>query len=164
MTRRTLLHLASGANFWVVLLAFSLAAQQTTPPPSASEPNPIGLPQPKNWTAEEDHQNMMDQLGIKVLRPGPSGNANAPNHANYDESKANSFRDLPDALTFKSGKKVTTAEGWWMQRRPEIVEDFEREVVGRVPKSVPKVIWTIANTETAIVASHPVIKRQLVGT
>ena len=25
----------------------------------------------KNWTAAEDHQNMMDQLGIKALRPGP---------------------------------------------------------------------------------------------
>ena len=24
-------------------------------------------------TADQDHQNMMDQLGIKALRPGPSG-------------------------------------------------------------------------------------------
>ena len=30
----------------------------------------------KTWTAAEDHQNMMDQLGIKALRPGPSGNEN----------------------------------------------------------------------------------------
>ena len=35
---------------------------------------------------------MMDQLGIKALRPGPSGNEKAPNHANYDESKANPTR------------------------------------------------------------------------
>ena len=34
---------------------------------------------------------MMDQLGIKALRPGPSGNEKAPNHANYDESLANPF-------------------------------------------------------------------------
>ncbi len=26
------------------------------------------------WTAAQDHQNMMEQLGIKALRPGPSGN------------------------------------------------------------------------------------------
>ena len=76
---------------------------------------------------------MMEQLGIKSLRPGPSGNENAPNHANYDESKANPFPDLPDVLTIKDGKKVTTPEMWWNQRRPEIVEDFEREVLGRVP-------------------------------
>src|ERR1022692_4610846 len=44
-------------------------------------------PQPMNWTAAEDHRNMMEQLGIKALRPGPSGNEAAPNHANYDESR-----------------------------------------------------------------------------
>ena len=50
---------------------------------------------PANWTAEQDHQNMMDQLGIKALRPGPSGNEKEPNHANYDEAKANAYGDLP---------------------------------------------------------------------
>ena len=79
---------------------------------------------------------MMDQLGIKALRPGPSGNEKAPNHANYDESKANPFPDLPDALTLQSDKKVTTATEWWQERRPEIVEDFEREVLGRVRSRV----------------------------
>ena len=88
------------------------------------------LPQPMNWTANEDHQNMMDQLGIKALRPGPSGRENAPNQANYDESKANPFPNLPDVLTLKNGPKVTTAEMWWKQRRPEIIQDFEREVSG----------------------------------
>ena len=68
----------------------------------------------------------MDQLGIQALRPGPNGNENAPNHANYDESKANPYPDLPDVLTLKNGKKVTTAKMWWDLRRPEIVEDFER--------------------------------------
>jgi len=91
--------------------------------------------QTKNWTAAEDHQNMMDQLGIKALRPGPSGNESAPNHANYDEATANPYPDLPDALTLKNGKKVTTPSVWWNQRRPEIEEDFDREVLGRVPKN-----------------------------
>src|ERR1700751_85342 len=88
-----------------------------------------------NWTAAQDHQNMMDQLGIKALRPGPSGTESAPNHANYDETKANPYPDLPDVLTLKNGKKVTSKAMWWNQRRPEIVEDFEREVLGRVPKN-----------------------------
>jgi hypothetical protein len=43
---------------------------------------------PVTFTADQDHQNMMDQLGIKALRPGPSGNEKATNHANYDELKA----------------------------------------------------------------------------
>ena len=100
-------------------------------------------PAPTNWTAEQDHQNMMDQLGIKALRPGPSGNEKDPNHANYDETKADIYGDLPDALTMKNGQKVTSAEQWWKQRRPEIVEDFEREVIGRVPPNVPKVSWSV---------------------
>jgi hypothetical protein len=117
----------------------------------------------KDWTAAEDHQNMMDQLGIKALRPGPSGNENAANHANYDEATANPFPDLPDVLTLKNGKKVTTADAWWNQRRPEIVEDFEREVLGRIPKNVPKVTWEVVKTAEAKVGDHPVIGKQLLG-
>ncbi len=118
---------------------------------------------PTNWTAAEDHQNMMDQLGIKALRPGPSGNENQPNHANYDESKANPFPNLPDVLTLKNGTKVTTAQMWWNQRRPEIVEDFEREVYGRIPKDVPAVTWKVTNAANAMAGSRPAISRDLVG-
>ena len=117
----------------------------------------------KNWTAAEDHQNMMDQLGIKALRPGPSGNESAPNHANYDEALANPYPNLPDVLTLKNGKKVKTADMWWKQRRPEIVEDFEREVVGRIPKNVPKVNWEVTKQADGTVASHPVKGKQLIG-
>jgi hypothetical protein len=117
----------------------------------------------KGWTAEQDHQNMMDQLHIKALRPGPSGNESAPNHANYDEATANPYPNLPDVLTLKNGKKVTTPAMWWNQRRPEIVEDFEREVLGRIPKSVPKVTWEVTKTAEAQVGSHAVIGKQLVG-
>ena len=76
---------------------------------------------------------MLEQLGITALRPGPSGNEQAPNHANVDEATATPFPDLPDALTSKNGQRVTTPGQWWHLRRPEIVEDFEREVYGRVP-------------------------------
>jgi hypothetical protein len=142
-----------------------LPAQQ---PPAAAAPIdlsrvPAGLPEPKTWTAAQDHQNMMEQLGIKALRPGPSGNEQAPNHANYDETLANPFADLPDALTLKNGRKVTSAKAWWRQRRPEIVEDFDREVLGRVPRNVPKVTWRVTNAVQATIGSRPVIGKQLVG-
>ncbi|MDE3195834.1 MAG: acetylxylan esterase, partial [Acidobacteriota bacterium] len=131
------------------ILAASLAAQTSV--------------DTKNWTAEQDHQNMMDQLGIKALRPGPSGNEAAPNHANYDESKANPFPDLPDALTLKNGKKVTTAAQWWKQRRPEIVEDFDREVLGRVPKNAPKIHWEVTKLAETKYMGHDVVAKQIVG-
>lgn len=119
---------------------------------------------PLNWTTQQDHQNMMEQLGIQALRPGPSGKAGAPNSANYDPAKANPFPDLPDALMLKSGEKVTTAEAWWKQRRSEIVEDFEREVIGRVPKEIPKVTWTVAGTVTdGLVGEQRANGKELVG-
>ena len=119
--------------------------------------------EPKNWTAAEDHQNMMAQLGIRKLRSGPSGNETAPNHANYDEATANPFPNLPEVLTLKNGRKVTSAEMWRNQRRPEIVEDFDREVFGRVPPNVPKVTWTVTQTVQGMVGSYSVVGKQLVG-
>ena len=108
---------------------------------------------------------MMQQLEITRLRPGRNGNANATNNAaNYDPGRANPFPDWPEALTLKNGQKVTSAEMWWKQRRPEIVEDFEREVIGRVPKDVPQVTWTITTQATdRVVGELPVIAKQLVG-
>lgn len=122
------------------------------------------LPAPAvNWTADQDHKNMMEQLGIKALRPGPSGNESDPNHANYDPEKANPYPNLPDVLTLKNGQKVTTPEMWWKQRRPEIVEDMDREVYGRVPKDVPKVTWTAKVTDREFVGRTPVIAKHLIG-
>ncbi len=133
---------------FLMAASMHLAGQQTASP---------------GWTAEQDHQNMLDQLGIQALRPGPSGNESAPNHANYDESRANPFPNLPDPLTLKDGRKVTSADMWYRERRPEIIEDFEREVLGRVPKNVPKVTWTVMSDSDTSVGTYPVHRRELIG-
>jgi hypothetical protein len=123
-----------------------------------------GKTEPLNWTTQQDHKNMLEQLGITSLRPGPSGRAGLPNSANYDPAKANPFPDLPEVLTLKSGEKITTAEAWWKQRRPEIVEDFEREVIGRVPKDVPKVTWAVTSeVKDGLVGTLPANGKQLTG-
>src|SRR3569833_1697542 len=137
------------------LLAISLgamaAAQNSEAPP------------PVTFTAEQDHQNMMDQLGIRALRPGKSSDAKAPNGANYDEQSANPYPNLPDVLKMNDGREVTNAEMWWQKRRPEIVEDLEREVYGRIPASTPKVTWTVAVSEREFVGFTPVAARKLIG-
>src|SRR5262249_55490938 len=132
-----------------------LRGGQQPPTPASSDSNV--------WTTDADHRDMMTKLGITRLRPGPSGNESAPNHANYDEATANPFPDLPDVLRLKNGRKVTTAANWWNERRPEIIEDFEREVVGRVPMHVPTVVWTTSSLTRGILGSHDVIAKQLVG-
>ena len=140
----------------LILLSGRLIAQNPT---SSSSQYPLIV----KFTAEQDHQNMMDQLGIKSLRPGPSGNESAPNHANYDESLATPYPDLPDLLTLKNGKKVTTPEIWWKQRRPEIVEDMEKEIYGRLPKKIPSVKWTVDISEKEYIGFTPVIAKKLTG-
>ncbi len=106
----------------------------------------------------------MDLLGIKQLRPGANPrDPKAPNAVNYDEAKANPYPKLPDPLTLKNGQKVSTPETWWKQRRPEIVEDFDREVYGRVPKDTPKVKWEVTETRTEKTGDMPVVTKKLVG-
>jgi hypothetical protein len=114
---------------------------------------------------DADHADMMAQLGIRAIRPGPSGST-APgtvNPANYDPLKANPYPDYPDPLTFRDGSRVTTPEEWWKKRRPEIVEDFEREVIGRVPAGVPGVTWHVERTLNTDVEGLPVLATQIVG-
>jgi hypothetical protein len=115
------------------------------------------------FTADQDRQNMMDQLGIRALRPGPSGNENAPNHANYDESQANPFPNIPDPLTLNDGQRVTTATTWWDQRRPELVEMFSKYVYGRIPIHVPKVRWSVTGVDREMIGFTPVIAKDLIG-
>lgn len=128
------------------------------------QPDADKAPPPVQLTAQQDHKKMMELLNIKQLRPGANGNnPKAANAANYDESKANPHPNLPDPLVLKNGTKVTTAEMWWKQRRPEIVEDFDREIYGRVPKDTPRVKWEATATEKQTVGEVPVITKRLVG-
>lgn len=143
--------------FWLAVNFACAAIAQETKIDSSRYPRIV------TFTARQDHDNMMLQLGIKKLRPGPSGNESASNHANYDESLANPCIQLPDILITKNGKAVTTADIWWKQRRPEIAEDIEREVYGRLPKNIPKVTWTVKITDREFIGRTPAIVKQLTG-
>ncbi|UZD23839.1 glucuronyl esterase domain-containing protein [Algoriphagus halophytocola] len=120
-------------------------------------------PTPVTFTNQQDHQNMQQQLGIKVLRPGPSGDESAPNAANYDEALANPCPELPDILTTNDGSEVTSAEMWWETRRPELVDALEREVYGKLPENIPDVNWEVKITDREFVARTPVIAKQIIG-
>lgn len=106
---------------------------------------------------------MMAQLGIRALRPGRNPQPGSPNAANYDEAKANPFPDYPELLRLKDGRLVTTPETWWELRRPEILEDFEREVYGRVPPQAPSVRWELVRTLEDRAGPFPVLARDLRG-
>ena len=124
----------------------------------------IASPVRAQMTAQQDHQRLMDLLHITTLRQGADGrNVQAPNAANYDETKANPFPKLPDPLVLNNGKKVKTAKVWWAQRRQEIVEDFDREIYGRSPKETPKVNWEVTSTKSEKIGEVEVSTKQLLG-
>ena len=120
-------------------------------------------PKITHFTSQQDHEHMKQQLGIKTLRPGYSGNESAPNHANYDESIANPCPDLRDVLTLSNGTKISKPDQWWNQRRPELIAEFEKNVYGRIPDKVPGVTWTIKITDREAVNRIPVIAKEITG-
>jgi hypothetical protein len=136
-----------------------LAAQAAPATHPAPTPEQLAM----RAAAEQDHQRLMNLLGIKELRPGASHDPKSPNPTNYDESKANVYPALPDPLLLKNGKRVTSAKVWWTKRRPEIVEDFDREILGRVPANTPKVTWEVVSTTPEKVGDVPVVTRRLAG-
>ena len=87
----------------------------------------------------------------------------SPYAANYDESKADVYPNLPDPLLLNNGKPVTTAEMWWNERRPEIVELFDREIYGRTPANLPKVKWEVKSTVHEKNGDVPVVTKTLLG-
>ena len=106
---------------------------------------------------------MLELLGIKELRPGAVNDANSPRAANYDESKANVYPNLPDPLVLKNGQRVTTAEVWWTERRPEIVADYDSEILGRAPAKLPTVKWEVVGITQETIGDVPVVTKRLAG-
>jgi hypothetical protein len=149
----------SRAGLFAAILALASPVASRAAPQTGASPS---VARPVTLTAEQDQQNMMNQLGIRALRPGPSGNENAPNHANYDEGKANPFPNVPDVLRLNDGQKVTTP-ALWQKRRAEIIEGFDCCVYGRVPKDVPKVTWTVTAVDHERIGFTPVIAKEVVG-
>ncbi|HET9268325.1 MAG TPA: hypothetical protein VFO31_09180 [Vicinamibacterales bacterium] len=138
-----------------LILAPPLLAKSTGPALLAPAP-------PVELTTQQDHQRTMRLLGITSLRRGPSGDPNAPDASNADESKATPYTSLPDPLVFDNGRPVKTARDW-TRRRAEIVEHFDREVYGRMPATTPGVKWEVTATTTDTVGGVPMVTKQLVG-
>ena len=108
----------------------------------------------------DDYQNMLDQLGIKKMRKGRDARVKDTS----DEATANPYKHtMPELMTIKNGTKVTRADQW-PKRRAEIVEDFESEVYGRIPKNVPKVTWKVTSTEEGESGGIAIVTKKLVGT
>jgi hypothetical protein len=155
--------LANRLTRWVVipLTAGLLAVLLFASAPSSAQDAKAGKgKQPDFIPADyDDYQNMLDRLGIKKMRRGRDSKVKDTS----DEATANPYKEtMPDVLTFKDGTTVKTADQW-PKRRAEIVEDFERDVYGRVPRNVPKVKWEVTSTVEGESGGIATVTRTLVG-
>jgi hypothetical protein len=148
---------------WPALMLFATVFYHSNYVRAQTESTSEQYPAVVHLTAEQDHQRMMDLLHIDSIRRGRDGSPDSPYAANYDESKANPYPSLPNPLILNNGKSVKTAKVWWSERRPEIVEAFDREIYGRVPASTPKVTWEVISTKNTTYGTTPVVTKSLLG-
>jgi hypothetical protein len=88
--------------------------------------------------------------------------ARATGHvSNYDEKKVLPYT-LPDPLVLASGKRVDSAEKWFKERRPEILEFYRVEIYGRIPANAPGVTWEVAETDSKA-RDGAAIRKRVVG-
>ncbi|WP_204101401.1 acetylxylan esterase [Occallatibacter savannae] len=115
-------------------------------------------------TAEQDRARLLGLLGLKEseMRARPDGNPKSPHATNYDLAKANVYTKLPDPLVFKDGTAVKNAEDW-MRRKKEIRADFDKEILGRTPASLPEVKWQVVSTKEEKYGGVDVVTKRLAG-
>jgi hypothetical protein len=132
--------------------AIQAVTPRTNLPPDADDPNRppgIRLLKPGVWTddvGKDDNGNLYNQYR----------RSSVGTWSNYAEDKANPF-PIPEVLVLKNGRRVTDADTWWKERRPEILEDFYAQVYGRIPTNTPNITWEVKTSETNALKTKTII-------
>jgi hypothetical protein len=106
-------------------------------------PNTSPVPNSGNWTDGVP--------GHTIVRSGYG------NWSNYDPARADLY-PLPSLLTLRNGEAVKDANTWWKRRRPEILEDFQNEIYGKIPANTPTVTWEVTGIERDALAGTAILK------
>jgi hypothetical protein len=77
--------------------------------------------------------------------------------ANYDEAKVGEVV-LPDVLQLARGGKVTTAQQWERERRPEILELFQNHVYGRRQAKPDDLKYEVTGTKPDALSGKATLK------
>ncbi|UCH63110.1 MAG: acetylxylan esterase [Fidelibacterota bacterium] len=84
-----------------------------------------------------------------------------PEGSNYSEAKVPAY-NLPNSLVLSDGIKITTAEAWWEQRRPEILELFEKQVYGKAPGKPEGMRFETKSVDDGALGGHATRKEVIV--
>ncbi|MDB5241551.1 MAG: acetyl xylan esterase [Spirosoma sp.] len=132
------LRAASQADWQKTMQSFKLS--EPVLPSLADDPK-----RPQHLKIKEGSTSWVDDANSTYTRSGWG------NWSNYDESKAEGYK-LPDPLVLKTGKPVTSANMWWKQRRPEILNDYTTEIYGKIPANTPNVTFAHAGVDSVVLA------------
>ena len=138
------------ANWLWMIHRLHLKLPQNLPPPAKDPNRPAGTFKKKgarNWT---------DSAGNVYIRSAWGG------WNNYDESKANPYKSLPNPLEL-NGRKITNPETWWNKKRPEIKKQFSDEIYGVVPKNVPGVTWKVTSKKDTTIGKIDALVKHVAG-
>jgi hypothetical protein len=153
-----------GCNFARIFVAagtfffpISGMAAQATATPAAADRAAIAAAS----AGERDRE--LKLLGITAMQPPASAyDIGKPGNANYDESTANPYPELPDVLIMNDGTRVTTP-AQWRKRRAEIAALFDEDVYGKYPAHIPAVAWKVDSVESMTVQGIPAIVKHITG-
>jgi hypothetical protein len=141
---------------WTSAAAVSaVVAALTAAQPPAKPPDDPKLPAP----GARGNPDNVPYVGKSDPKGNPVRLAKATGHvSNYLEEKVRPYT-LPDPLVTADGRRVTTAEAWFKERRPEILKFYRTEIYGRVPDNAPRVTWEVAETDNAARNGAAVLRR-----
>ncbi|MBI3468141.1 MAG: acetylxylan esterase [Planctomycetes bacterium] len=80
-----------------------------------------------------------------------------PEEVNYDESKVPKYT-LPDPLVLANGEKVTDAQTWMAERRPEILKLFQTHMYGRSPGRPKRMRFEVTSVDRKALGGKAVRK------
>ncbi len=152
-----------------VVLAIGAAGRaQSTASKKPASPMEFHFPTPAEFAAiragsAKERNRELKLLGIKAMQPPATAyDIGKPGNANYDESKANPYPNLPALLVMNDGRKVTTP-AQWAQRRKQIQAMFAEYVYGKYPAHIPPVTWKVDSVRQMKVAGIPAIVKHVTG-
>lgn len=143
-------------------------AQTAAPAKTSTAPTEFHFPTPAeraaiNATSAVERNRELKLLGTTSMQPPATAyDIGKPGNANYDESKANPYANLPALLVMNDGTKVTTPAEW-AKRRSEILAMFAEDVYGKYPAHIPSVTWRVDSVEQTTVAGVPAIVKHITG-
>src|SRR5579863_738067 len=158
-------------TFLAAAITPAAAAQAQTSQPAAPAQGPapeFHFPTPQeraaiNAASAAERDRELKLLGITEMKPGVTAyDIGKPGNANYDESKANPYPNLPSLLVMNNGSKVKTP-AQWAKRRKEIEAAFDEDVYGKYPAHIPAVTWSVASVQPMTVSGVPAIVKHIVG-